>query len=286
MITHTSHRVHHALALYELTVSDGEFEATQAATHIPFKPSHYSEFKYGRRDIAEQYGRAIALQLVQHFLAHGYQNNPIVVIGTPYKRVPNAARMLSMVVERYLRQQGFATSHSTIYQHRLADGDYGTLSQADRDKRNKGKKRYVDPDDFVGRHVVLIDDVRITGSIERSTLTHLEDIAVLSTTVVNLVRLDPEAALREPQLEDKLNHYAVKGLSDLVRLMNKRYRYTLTTRAVKYILQSNPADIQRFLARLGPNRTMELYEAIVDEGYDLMPCYDQAFRLVRAAASR
>jgi orotate phosphoribosyltransferase len=286
MITSIGHRVHHALALFELTVSDGKFEAMQAVPHFPFNASHYSEFKYGRSDFADQYGRAIAAKLIEHFLIHGYQNDPIVVIGTPYKRVPNAARMLSMVVERHLRISGFASSHGTIYQHRLADGDYGTLSAEARDQRNKDKKRYVDPDDFVGRHVVLIDDVRITGSIERSTLAHLDDVDVLSTTVVNLVRLDPEAALREPQLEDKLNHFSVKGLNDLMRLMNRRNRYTLTTRAVKYVLQSDPTLVKKFLERLGPIRTRELYEAIVDEGYDLMPRYRQVFDLVRAACSR
>lgn len=285
MITQAGQRVHHALALYELTVSDGEFEATQPTRVDPFNASLYSEFKYGRRDVAQQYGAAIAAQLIEHFTSHGYLDDSVVVIGTPYKRVPNAARMLSMAVERRLRGNGVHSSHSTIYQHRLAEGDYGTLPAAARDLRNKDKKRYVDPDDFVGRHVVLIDDVRITGSIERSTLAHLDDIDVLSTTVVNLVRLDPEAALREPHLEDKLNHTAVAGLSDLLRLMARRSHYTLTTRAVKYILESNPGDIHMFLAQLGPLRTMELYEAIVDEGYDLMPRYGQAYRLVRNACS-
>jgi len=285
MSTQTGQCVHHALALYELTVSDGEFEATHPAHVRPFNSSHYSEFKYGRRDVAEGYGEAIAVQLIEHFTALGCLDDSVVVIGTPYKRLPNAARMLSMSVERHLRANGMHSSHATIYQHRLAEGDYGTLPAAARDQRNKDKKRYVDPDDFIGRHVVLVDDVRITGSIERSTLAHLEGVDVLSTTVANLVRLDPEAALREPHLEDKLNHTAVSGLYDLLRLMEQPRRYTLTTRAVKYVLESNPGDIYMFLTQLGPSRTLELYEAIVDEGYDLMPRYDQAYHLVRNACS-
>lgn len=285
MITQDSQRVHHALALYEVTVSDGHFVTTKAATHLPFNSLHYSEFKYGRRDIAEQYGVAIATQLIEHFTAHGSLNDPIVVVGTPYKRVPNAARMLSMTVERHLRAHGLRTSHGTIYQHRLAEGDYGTLPAHLRDQRNRGKKRYVDPDDFVGRHVVLIDDVRITGSIERSTLAHLQDVAVLSTTVVNLVRLDPEVARREPHLENKLNHAAVEGLHDLMRLMNQRDNYTLTTRAVKFILESDPSSVYAFLTLLDPTRTLELYEAVVDEGYDQMPRYEQTFGLILAACT-
>lgn len=276
-------RIHHALALYELTVSDGEFVVTQAATDLSFKVSEYSEFKYGRRDRAEQYGAAMAAQLIKHFTLN-VMREPIVVIGTPYKRVPNAARMLSSVVERRLRLAGFPSSHETIYQHRLAEGDYGTLPAAARDKRNKNKKRYVDPEDFAGRHVVLIDDVRITGSIERSTLAHFDDIPVLSTTVINLVRLDPEVALKEPHLEDRLNHEAVGDLNDLLILMHQPGQFTLTTRAVKFILQSSPAPLKRFLDHLGPLRAREVYEAVVDEGYDLMPQYHRAFRQIRIAS--
>lgn len=285
MVVQLDSRACHAMAVYELTVSDGEFEVAKATTSLPFDLSHYSEFKYGRRDIAEEYGIAIAHRLMNYFTRLRQPNEPIVVTGTPYKRVPNAARMLAITAERHLRKVGFASSYASIYQHRLAEGDYGTLSTDARDQRNKDKKRSFDPDDFAGKHVVLIDDIRITGSIERSTLATLADVPMLSMVVVNLVRLDPEVALREPHLEDKLNHSAVKGLSDLLRLMNQPERFVLTTRAVKYILQSDPADVHWFLEQLGSNRTLELYEAIVDDGYDRMSCYDQVFYLVRRACS-
>ena len=274
-------RVHHAVALYELTVSDGEFEVSTANTALPFDLSHYSEFKYGRRDVAEQFGAAMAQLLVGHFAGILQSNEQIVVIGTPYKRVPNAARMLAIAAERHLRAAGFPTTYSYIYQHRLAEGDYSTLPAHLREQRNRQKKRYVDPDDFAEKHVVVIDDVRITGSIERSIMALLGNIPVLSTTIVNLVRLDPEVAASQPHLESKLNHHSVTGLHDLLRLMATPEQFTLTTRAVKYILQAGPTEMMRFLEQLDPARVMELYEAVVDEGYDLMACYDQAFRLVR-----
>jgi orotate phosphoribosyltransferase len=270
--------INDAMALYELTVSDGEFVVVNANTGLPFELSHYSEFKYGRRDIAERYGSAMAELLIAHFADESCE--PIVVIGTPYKRVPNAARMLAISAERHMRTAGLPTSYSYIYQHRLAAGDYSALPQRVRDQRNKQKKRYVDPDDFAGKRVVVIDDIRITGSIEHSIMTLLDDIAVLSTTIVNLVRLDPDVALREPHLEERLNHSAVAGLPDLLRLMRDSDQFVLTTRAVKFILQSESSDLSRFLGWLNPAQILELYEAIVDEGYDQMPLYTQAFRLV------
>ncbi len=273
----------HALALYELTVSDGKFKVREAWTPVPFDFVRYSEFKYGQRDAAEIFAASLADLLLAHFGGRLGDDEQVVVIGTPYKRLPNAARMLAIITERHLRTAGLPTSYSYIYQHRLAEGDYGRLPQAARDERNRQKKRYIDADDFTGKHVVVIDDVRITGSIERSIHALLSEIPVLSTTVVNLVRLDPDVAASEPHLEDRLNHAAVQGLPDLLRLMNQRSQFTLTTRAVKFILQAEPAEVRWLLDRLDPTQVTELYEAIVDEGYDLMTAYRPAFRLVQEA---
>lgn len=273
---------HHAMAVYELTVKDDEFCVVTAATSLPFDHTHYSEFKYGRRDIAEQYGKALAQVLAVHFSG---TDGPVVIIGTPYKRVPNAARMLAIAADRHLRALGLPTSYTYIYQHRLVVGDYCTLTAQERDERNRQKKRYVDPDDFAGKHVVVIDDVRITGSIERSIMGLLDGIPVLSTTVLNLVRLDSDVALHDPRLEDKLNHRAVRGLPDLVRLMDQRDQFMLTTRAVKFVLQADPSDVNWFLDRLDATQALDFYDAVVDEGYDIMPRYEQVFRLVHGRCS-
>ncbi len=283
MTIQTPQRVHNTMALYELTVIDGEFVVTGSRTALPFDHAGYSQFKYGRRDAAESYGSAIAELLTEYF-ADSDSQEPIVVTGTPYKRVPNAARTLAITAERHLRTAGFPTSYSYIYQHRLAEGDYGTLPAHLRDQRNAEKKRYLDSADFAGRHVVLIDDIRITGSIERSVLALLEDVPVLSTTIVNLVRLDPEVALSSPELEDRLNHWAVKGLDDLLRLMNQKDQFNLTTRAVKYVLQSDPSEVQAFLDQLDRYQIIDLYEAAADEGYGQMPRYSEVFDLVCEAS--
>ncbi|HET6747549.1 MAG TPA: phosphoribosyltransferase family protein [Candidatus Saccharimonadales bacterium] len=280
MPTNTESVLHHALALYGLTVVDGEFLAENSATALPFRPWEYSSFKYGRRDIAEHYGKALAGMIIDHLGPMVCGNQEIVILGTPYKRVPNAARMLAIGAQRHMRAAGLPVTYTYIYQHRLVEGDYSKLSVEQRELRNKQKKRYVDPDDFAGRHVVVIDDIRITGSIERSIIRLLGGIPVLSTSIVNLVRLDPDAAKREPQLESKLNHCAMKGLRDLLGLMSQRDQFVLTTRAVKYILESSEEDIHWLLGQLDDNQIAALYEAIVDEGYDVMQCYRSKFSLV------
>lgn len=271
-----------ALALYELTVIDGELQATSTSTETPFQATEYSRFKYGDYAQTVQYGSLLAEALGAHFgeMLEGRSGEQIVLSGTPYKSMPNAAKLLAGVAERQLAARGFATTVGRIYQHRLAEGDYGTLSQAMRDERNRQKKYFFDPSDFAGKHVVVVDDVRITGSIERSVLRLLGDINWLSLTIINLVRLDPEVSLRNPQIEDTLNHASVCSLADLLPLMAARDQFVLITRTVKRILEADPSELREFLSVLEPARRTELYLAAVDDGYSTMERYAQSFQLL------
>lgn len=271
------------LALYSLTADSGGFRVEATETKLPFLPSEYSHFKYGRLDITERYGEALADMIVAHLAPLLRVSDQVVVMGTPYKRVPNAARMLAIGAQRHMRRAGIPTSYTCIYQHRLMAGDYSGLSARERELRNRQKKRYIDLDDFAGRHVVLIDDIRVTGSVERSVAALLGDVPMLSMTIANLVHLDPDAARNEPELESKLNHHAMTGLPDLLQLMNRRDQFVLTTRAVKYILESATTDLCWLLGQLDDGQIAALYEAIIDEGYDIMPCYDQSFMHVSNA---
>jgi hypothetical protein len=274
----------HRLCLHDFSYVGNEFVyADSLQTVPPNLLTRYSQFKYGVDDVAEQFATDLAAMLRAHLAPVLGTGEQIVVTGTPYKKLPNAARMLAFTTERLLRAAGLPTAYTYIYQHRLAEGDYGVLSNADRDLRNNQKERYLSPSDFAGKHVVLIDDVRVTGSIEQSVLAMLAGIEVLSVTVVNLIRLDPVIAEEQPRLEDKLNHYFVRNISYLLDLMEKRDNFTLTTRAVKYILESDPQEVRWLVNRLDAKSIAKIYEGIVEDGYDQMMRYAPKFKLVCSA---
>ncbi len=267
-----------SLALYDLTVLDGALHTTFTYSDEPFKDTDYSRFKYGFFPQAVQYGSLLAEVLRARFDELEVQDHEqIVLIGTPYKSLPNAAKLLTGVAERKLRSHGYATSVSRIYQHRLAEGDYGKLPAELRDLRNQQKKRFLDDDDFDGKHVVIVDDVRITGSIERSILSLLGHLDVLSLTIINLVRLDPEVAKRDPRVEDAMNHASVHTLADLLPLMAVRDQFVLITRTVKRILEAEQSELQDFLSHLETAHLIELHHAAVDEGYSRMEQYERSF---------
>ena len=280
------HSKRSALALYDLAVEDGELRVTSDSASLPFVSTEYSRFKYGDYAQAERYGSQIARLLASHFAerhaSHG--DEEIVVMGTPFKSVPNAAKLLADVARRELgaSDAGFTVSGTRIYQHRLAAGDYGRLPSAMRDARNRQKKYFFDADDFEGKHVVLIDDVRITGSIERSVLRLLEHVGWESLTVASLLRLDPESARRNPQIEDALNHASVTSLADLLPLMRRDETFVLITRAVKRILEADADELRAFLSSLDPAQRTELHRAAVDDGYDAMDAYAGSVAMLAA----
>lgn len=272
----------HEFALYGLTARDGRFEVATAHTSEPFDFHRYGEFKYGRRSVAESFGRLMAEYLLQLLADQVRPAEELVVLGTPYKNLPNAARLLALTVERYLRLSGVRSSYSRIYQDHVGEGVYGMFTQAERDERNNRKNRFFDPRLLEGRHIVVVDDIRITGSIQRSIARLLEPVPKLSLTVASLAQLDPEVAGRKPQLEHQLNHVAVRNLDDVIRLMNDPDDFSLVTRVVRYVLQSNTTELQQFLDGLRPRQVITLHEAIVEERYDQIMDYRTTAQTIAA----
>ena len=100
--------------------------------------------------------------------------------------------------------------------------------------------------------------------------------------------LDPSVALAKPHLEHELNHKAMRNLDDLFGLMEDNGNFRLTTRAVRFILESDLDEVSLLLMRLQymPDLLTALYEGIVDDGYDQMAAYAATVQLVFKARKR
>ena len=270
-------------SVYETTVTDDGLETMSPTTDEVFNPVEYSRFKYGFYPQAEHYGSLIADALI-HFFTKGMgisRSEPIVLVGTPYKSVPNAAKLLVGSAARILRQHGYPVSVGRIYQPTLASGDYGTLSEHERAVRNDHKVRFFERREFTGKHVVLVDDIQITGSIIQSVTSLLNELDLRSLTVITLVRTHYALSqVRNTRVEDMLNHTSIKTLNDLVPLMASRESFVLIARTVKRILEAGEPELRAFLAQLDMARIMELYHAAEDEGYADIESYERSFRVL------
>ncbi len=274
----------HSLALHEVTLANGEF-ISLSADGGPFDPYTFSCVKYGgnAQALYAFAGHLVNDRLLPYLNATLSPAEPIVVTGTPLRRVANTAKHLAVVVEHMLRTAGFDSRYSIIGQERLAGGDYGHLSAAERAARNSAKRRFFDPSDFEGRHVVIVDDVHVTGSIVRSTVGLFNDVPILGTTVATLVRLDPFLVSTTPQLEYALNHVAISDINALYRLMHEDPSFSLNTRAIKFILECPPTAVEDFARTCDVGILRLLYTGAIDDGYDLMERYTDTFGVLSKA---
>lgn len=248
-------------------------EAPPGVPELDFRT--YSRAKYGDLTALRRYGRLLGQLAYQHLQAIGATNQPVVVVGTPYKRVRNAAAHLAEAVCIELAAAGVDVIFTTIYQLQVASGDYGLLSDEQRDVRNGSKQRILDPAAFASRHVIVVDDIVATGSIIRSVTELIDVLPVLGRTVLTLAMIEPSTVRRNQYIEDELNHLSVTGLDNLLELV-RQGNFSWIARAVKFVLADPGPELEWFLAKLPSNRLEQLLQAVLEDEYASMPEYQVA----------
>lgn len=281
---------YHMQVLHEVTVRDGKFVSRSTGVGR-FSDLEFSEIKYGG-NAAALFAYAIRLvydRLIPRLETIVKEGEPIVVCGTPIRRMANVAKQLAEMVELLLWEYGFNCSLAIIGQEKLAGGDYGHLTAKQRAQRNSEKRRHFSHEEFVGedgngkQHLVLCDDALATGSIVRSTLKMFDDAGVsfLSATVATLVRLDSDLVAGNAQLEYDLNHAAIESIEDLYSLMHQDPDFRPNTRDVRFILECTAAEIISFAAACNMPLLRTLYTGAAEDGYQKL--YPEKYKVFRRA---
>lgn len=260
----------------EIITADGE----------PFDTSAYSRFKYGHTEQADRYGESLAKLLLEHPISGLYVNSaPLVVTASAYKRLATAAQLVANSVAKRLGWAHFMVHAGRIHRARLTEGDYGTMAHEERQYWMANNGLSVDTELFAGRHVVVVDDVRITGSHEESIWQLFADMPIESLTNLYVVTLDPKLAKRDPKIEDRMNHAEIRTLRDLYGLIWSG-SYCPTARTVKFVL-SQPADtLKIFLREIDGGDLRAIHMGLIDDGYDKMDTYSVGSRLVLKEVAR
>lgn len=258
------------------------------STGARFDSHAYSRFKYGWHQQAHWYGEDLTRMLLSHPIAdHFRDKQPVVVSASAYKRLSTAAQFVASTIETRLRwTQQYPVHAARIHRAQLTEGDYGTMTIAERQYWMSNNGLSVDTALFNDRHVVIVDDVRITGSHEKAIWRLLADLPIRSVTNLYVVDLDSDLAKRDPTIEDRMNHAAIRNLSDLYRLMQEE-SYVPTARTVKFVL-SRPLDsVKTFLERIEGSDLRLLHLGVLDDGYYSMDTYaDGSMLLLREVKKR
>ncbi len=142
----------------------------------------------------------------------------------------------------------------------------------------------VDEDRLRGAHLIVVDDIRVTGATEDRFLQLLYRVEGLrSLTVVYLCEVDPAVAKADPAIEGRLNQHKVKTLDDVAAIVaTGEFRWNI--RVAKFVLEEQDVeDFGAFVRGLQNGPLLALYRAVVCNDYHFERKYERRIRIMRSA---
>lgn len=237
---------------------------------LSFNPSDYSWFKFGDKDFAKDFAK----NLFEDFIAlHGeiiLKQEEIIVLPSPYLSIPTASNFLCYYFKEYLNIFLFnnnkkATIESKIFRNQTYVTDYGNLNFEERVKLISNDTYYIDKEFINNKFCLFIDDIKITGSHEHTINKILKQYNVdgqfLFVYFAELINKEIH-----PNIENYFNYFSVKGLNEIIEIVNRR-NFQFNTRIVKYILNFSKEDLNEFLAGINLERRQELFLLAISNNY-------------------
>lgn len=257
-------------------------------TGVDFDESGYSRFKHGDGVMAVRYGRALAARLLVAVPDFAKPDDRIVIASAPYKYLPTASHALALGVRRVVNAALAGSGRrpaeiGALRMSRVDSANYARLGTASRGDLLSRANLHVDAAEFTGRHVVLVDDARITGLAEAAATELVTAAGARSVTALYVVRI---AGSFCPDIEDRMNHAFVRDLQSLLRVYRSG-RFVLNIRTVKFLLGWPDRDeLDRFFRRLTAAELSEIHTAARRTGPDFTRCYAESLRRLRVALLR
>lgn len=284
--------VHRKHSVHQLTQQkDGRICAVGGGA---FSPEGYSLFKHGDERWARRFGHEIADLLMDAeapLLDHA-RPDEVLIAAFPYKYIPTAtAVMVEHTVTRLnhlLSAKGrpaVGRLHAFKYPWRASvEHNFPGMGEEARRRVLDNVELSVDEYRLRGTHLIIVDDVRVTGASQDRFLRLLHQVRGLSSlSVVFLCEIDPAIAAADPAIERRLNYYKVTTLGDVADIAaTGEFRWNI--RVAKFVLEEQDREaFDDFVGGLKDSLLLELYRSVVLNDYHLERKYEPRIRIVRSA---
>jgi hypothetical protein len=255
----------------------------ESADNFGFSPEKYSKFKYGDDSIAKEFGNTLAEDFIENYLARNPILEQIVVISSPYAFIPTATFSMKNYfvfrLNRWLAENNLPVVQETKVTRSITyKEDYGALDEAQRLSLIGNDSFHIDREFLKNKVLIFLDDIRITGSHERMITKMLTAYNLENEThllyFAELINRDIP-----PNIENFLNYYHVKSIFDLDDII-KNERFSINTRIVKYILNSESNSFQVFLQNHSNSFLELLYNMAVGNSYHTIEAYQQNLKTI------
>lgn len=259
----------------------------------------YSRFKHGDERWARRFGHEVADMLLSRksalFCSGTMRSERVLLASFPYKYVPTAAA--NMVDHTLARINHVLTGsgrpaagllHVFKYPWQASIEHYfPTMSEKERRLMLGNVRLSVDRSRLEGAHLVVIDDVRVTGATQDMLLTFLSEVPGLaSLTVAFLCDVAPEVARENPAVEFEINHHEVTTLEH-VEAIAKSGEFRWNVRVAKFVLEErDEAAFDAFVLTLGDRHLEELYRSATLNEYHFEEKYRRKMGVLAAEMAR
>jgi|GEM_PF-2554118 len=231
-----------------LVQSAGELEPVVAQEFTDI--AEYSRFKFGDGEVGNKYGSMLG-GLVLADTVELLGNDEVLVASSAYRVAPPASESLLapflVAAERAAKSVDADTSFTRfkISKAKMATDNYASMSFAERSQTLQHDLMLPEGLDLEGKHVVILDDIRVTGLREAALQRLLEEAGVGDTSFYYVLNVPDGKAY--PQTEAVINIRSVRTIDDIVELACQP-GFVPNVRLCKFILSQGPQELERFCA--------------------------------------
>lgn len=257
--------------------------------NCPFNPDDYSWFKFGDKYYAEKF----AFDLFQGFIIEYGEKlllqDEIILLPSPYSSIPTASNFLCYYFKRKLNSFLFtngkkACLESKIFRNQTYVTDYGNLDFEQRLNLISNDTYYIDRHFIDGKFCIFLDDIKITGSHEYTVHKILNQYKVEGDFVfVYLAELLNKDI--HPNIENHYNYFAVKGLNEVVEVIN-RENFQYNTRIIKYILNLKESEFKFLMDFISREKQEELFHLAVSNNYHQINEYKMNINMIQVDSTQ
>ncbi|HKR81436.1 MAG TPA: phosphoribosyltransferase family protein [Candidatus Saccharimonadales bacterium] len=229
-----------------LTPTDGELQPT--VVHDFTNIAEYSRFKFGDGEAGNKYGTMLG-DLVLSDTTELLEDGEVYVASSAYRVAPPASESL---LAPFVAAAGLAAksmdadtafTRFKISKAKLATDNYAGMSFEERSRTLQSDLILPDDADFEGKHVVILDDIRVTGLREAALKQLLENAGVEHTSFYYVLNVPEGRAY--PQTEAVINTRSVKTVDDVLE-MACQPGFIPNVRLCKFILSQSVQELERF----------------------------------------
>lgn len=243
----------------------------------------YSRFKYGWLPPAITYAEQLAV-IIAEDLWRVSAGRPIYIVSAPYKFLPTASHAIAQKLCDILSFQAYERGLEPpvllpLHKAQAGDSSYAKGSTALRTATLANLGLHIDESLIPDSIVLVVDDIRITGTAEIATADYLEPLKPYAIWYLHAYRLDEVTAQANPELEDHLNETVEHSLAGFLH-QKAAGEYQLNTRALRHILEA--AEYKFFIfIRMAPTELLdEILRAAIGTGVDYTSRYPEKMDLL------